>query len=390
MSRLPIFAATVAAFLGGTQFVAATEFWVDNVKGDDAAAGTREKPFRTMARAAAAMSAGDEMHLVANAEPYREALKLDGRFAKMSAPDGARKTVIDGHGAAIDGLGRRPMGEWRSEGRGIWSSKQNNNAWTMNAQGYWSGHPIVFRYGKPLAWRKSLDELETNTYLLRKVAKPKTPEEKDAHNRLYVKLAEGETPDQLEVPVRGNGMWIDGVSNLVVRNLTARNFYNDGFDTYWRKGIEFENVRGAYNMDQGISAHSSGVTVRRSRFDHNAGCGAVDCCPGNDGHWPRTVYEDCVFESQSFRGGAEFLNGYFTLRRCKFIESPEVAVTMRGSFAFEISDCVFSNSAVKARCAIWLNGLCTGRVDRCEFSGFGRNVSAAKSCRVDTSTPGSF
>ena len=359
------------------------EYWVDNVRGDDASEGSRERPFRTMTRAAGAMKAGDVMNLVANAEPYRESLNLNSRFARMSARDGARKTVIDGHGATIDGRDHRPMDQWRDEGQGVWSSKQENNAWAMDAQGYWSGHPIVFRNGEPLAWRKSIAELEPDTYFLRKLAKVKSSEDRAAHNMLFVKLPPGVTPDALEVPVRKQGIWVDGVDNLVISNITAQYHSSDGFDTYWRHGIEFGNVRGAYNMDQGISAHSSGVTVRRSRFDHNAGCGAVDCCPANDGHWPHTVYEDCVFDSQSFRGGAEFLSGYFTLRRCVFSESPRSAVMMRRAFDFEISDCVFSNAAVKAFAAVWLNGACTGRVERCSFSGCEKDIAAAPSCRFD-------
>ena len=156
--------------------------WVDNVRGNDGAAGDAAHPYRTFARALAVLDGGDELHLVANTEPYCEQLRLTARHSgSADAP-----TRVFGHGATIDGRHAVPLSGWQEEGDGVYSCPLDNNAWSMNEMGHWCGtFPIVWfdgRAGRNAEARASLVE---NGYFL--CLKPKTPD----HKPIIVTLVDG-------------------------------------------------------------------------------------------------------------------------------------------------------------------------------------------------------
>ncbi|HYE99521.1 MAG TPA: DUF1565 domain-containing protein, partial [Planctomycetota bacterium] len=62
-----------------TLLAQARERWVDPVGGDDARDGTRERPWRTLAKAVADLRGGDTLHLVPGPEPFREPLLIKDR-----------------------------------------------------------------------------------------------------------------------------------------------------------------------------------------------------------------------------------------------------------------------------------------------------------------------
>lgn len=343
------------------------DIWVDNVRGDDAAAGTRENPFRTMAAAAAKMRPGMTMNLVSNAVSYSESFNA-GRFKANMAG-----TVVDGHGAVLDGRRVPARSAWSDAGNGVWSIKCPNNAWVMDRQGYWSGHAIVFKDGSPLPWKDSLAALTDDSYFLRKVYNPKLNDKDGVHNTLYVKLPSGQDPETRKVsfPCLNYGINVETVDNITVRNVTCRYFYGDAFDSAWGRSNRFERVRGTRCMDQGISAHGSQVTVTDSLFDGNAGCGVVDCQSGKSR--ARTTYLGCTFADDSFRGGVEVQYGDFQFVNCIFRNNCGGRALKASNFAtIRVKDCVFEAGTNRCPTAICVSDGSTGTVERCSFSGFTR------------------
>ncbi len=76
----------------------------------------------------------------------------------------------------------------------------------------------------------------------------------------YLRLAKGESPAEcgLEVPYRTAGVLIRGESrHLVVKNLTSKHPYNDGFNLSDCVDVRFENIRAEDCGDDGISAHGA-------------------------------------------------------------------------------------------------------------------------------------
>jgi hypothetical protein len=317
--------------------LSSAEYYVDNVKGDDANQGTKEAPFKTLAKSQKALRGGDVLHMVPNPEhPYQEVIDShpNGKWAGTKE----KPTIIDGHGSVISRLMHLKADKWKAEGKGIFSRPLPNNAWVMDRQGYWSGFPIVFFDGKPAEFRKSKDELQDFTYFLYKDY-PKKPGDKrsELHNTLYIKLPEGKTPDDLKVEA------IDSKTNVhvnrsyvIVRNLTSMYTGGDGFATTRSKGIVFDNVRGCYCMDQGMSHHGAEVTVKNSRFDHNAGCGVVDVYPEC-----KTKYINCLFEDDAFRGGVEFHSGEFEMENCVIRNNTGKVISVNKNAKVKLTNCLF-------------------------------------------------
>ncbi len=316
----------------------AAEWHVDNAKGDDTAGdGSQAKPFKSIARGLKSLKGGDTLHLVPNKDfPYQETIDShpDGNWAGTAE----KPTVIDGHGSVLSMLLHQRADKWKSEGGGVFSRPLRNNAWVMDQQGHWSGFPIVFLDGKPAEFRKNREALEPLTYFLYKDYPKKQGEMRnELHNTLYIRLPDGKTPDDVKVES------VDSATNVhvsrsyvTVRNLVSMYSGGDGFATTRAKGIVFENVRGCFNMDQGMSHHGAEVTVINSRFDNNAGCGVVDVYPEC-----RTKYLGCVIEDDVFRGGVEFHSGEFEMEDCVIRNNTGKALSVNKDAKVKLRNCLF-------------------------------------------------
>ena len=274
--------------------------FVDNVRGDDSNPGSREKPFRSIAAGLRRLGGGGVLKLVPNAEPYHEALPLRSRHS------GSREgyTVVDGMGATIDGMVPPEKGGWKDEGDGVWSRRLDNNAWVMDAQGFWSGAFPIVRFGTvDGVCVTSRADLAEGAYFLYK-RRDRGP----GHNTLFVKTAGGRSPD--DVPLSVVSPWMNvsmyGCEFVKVMNVNVRNQSWDCLSSGSCTNCFFENVDGSRAMDQGISAHGSvALTVRNSRFHDNAGGGIVDVNVPNT-RYCQTTYEDCLVVSNCFRCPVEF------------------------------------------------------------------------------------
>lgn len=193
----------------------AEDLYVDNVKGSDTNCGDRQHPFKTIKHAMSKLTGGGQLHLVDNPGcPYLEGVRINAEHSGTAQ----RPTVINGHGALLDGLRVPPAAEWTHEGNDVYSRFLDNNAWPMDKEGYWCGaFPICYLGGRPGINVKAKDALTARgCYFLLRLK----PGEK-LRNTLYVKLGPGETPETAKIGVLSG--WENccfcSATNVVVRNL---------------------------------------------------------------------------------------------------------------------------------------------------------------------------
>ncbi len=313
--------------------LAAAEYYVNNVSGNDANKGSKKAPFKTIAKAMSVLKGSDTLKLIPNRIPYNERINIRGRkFAgSLNKP-----TVIDGQGATIDRLTQRPASQWKNEGGGVFSMYLLNNAWVMDRQGYWSAFPIVFFNGKPASFCRNRKELAPFSYFLFKNSPPKGEKRDPLHNTLYIKLPPGKTPDDIKVATVGMRPTVSIASdNVVVRNLSVKNGAHDGFSTTRAKNIRFENIHASFYMDQGISNHGSETTVINGRFDHCAGGGIVDVYPAC-----RVTYESCLVEKTPFRNAVEFYQGEFRMKNCVIRNNEINAMVVSKKAKLKLENCI--------------------------------------------------
>lgn len=346
------------------------EYYVDNIKGDDVNPGTKYKPFKNPFRGLKAIKSGDTLHFVANSEPYI----LDTNFRIEVAGTKENPTVIDGHGAVVSGLKRRPAKDWKDEGNGVFSVLLKNNAHVMD--NYWrGGFPIVFFDGKPGKNCQNQESLEPLSYFLYKNRRDrKNPK----HNMLYIKLPKGKTPDEVEVKtVTRAGIHVHH-DFVTVRNLVSEYTPFDGFSTgggggkkVCGKEIVLENCEARFCMDQGTSQHGSNFTAKNCWFHHNAGCGIVDvylAC--------KTSYFNCLVEYDTYRGGVELLSGEYLMEGCVIRFNQNKAMTIRRNAKATIRNCLFIGTKDGKSSGLIIGSDATEvTVKNCTFYGFNKAIT---------------
>ena len=313
----------------------AADVYVDNVKGAVDATGSKEAPFKTIAKALKVLKSGDTLHLTPNeGVPYEEVIDTHATNAKWGGT-AEKPTVIDGHGATITGLRHFPAADWKDEGDGVFSRRLHNNAWPMDRQGYWNGHPIVFFDDKPAEFCKTREALTDRTYFLHKDHPDKRTE---LHNTLYIKLPAGKTPDDIKVvTIAVRSILHINRSYVTVKNLTNIYAADDAFSTTKSSGLIFDNIRGAYCMDQGISNHGAETVVKNSRFDHNTVSGIVDVYPE-----AKVKYLNCVVENNN-RGGVEFMHGEYAMENCIIRNNQGTGITVNKNARASLTNCYIEN-----------------------------------------------
>jgi len=305
--------------------------YVNNVRGNnDTGDGSAEKPFSSIMRGVKELRPGILLNVANTGTDYHETIKIS------AAGTVEEPIVIDGNGAVNSGMMRRPLQDWKSETGGVFSIKLPNNAWGM--QNHWEGGFELVRFaGKPGRNVTSREALEPFTYFLYKNQKKLKTD--PLHDTLFIRLPEGKTPDNTEVrTISILSPFCVVASNVTVRNFISEYAGDDGFSSVKPAvNIQFENVEGRYNMDQGMSHHGSGVVVRRSHFHHNAGCGVVDVYPE-----ARTRYEDCLIEYDTWRGGVEFHRGNFEMVNCVIRGNPRWALSVNKGAQVRLQNCLLT------------------------------------------------
>jgi hypothetical protein len=353
----------VLMFLSSGVFGA--EYYVDNVKGNDANPGTVDKPFKDPFQGLKVMKSGDTLHFVANSTPYF----LSKPFRVDITGTEENPTVVDGHGAVVSGLKHRSSKEWKSEGNDIYSFYLQNNAHVMD-KCWQGGFPLVFFDGKAGKNFQSLAELEPLGYFLYKNRKNRKDPK---HDMLYIKLPPGKNPDQIEVKTLSWSNIGTGSDFVTIRNFISEYTTMDGFSTgggngkqVCGNGIVFENCESRFCMDQGISHHGSVVSAKNCWFHHNAGCGIVDVYPVC-----RSSYYNCLIENDTYRGGVEFQRGEHLLENCIIRYNSRAALGISKNARLKVKNCLFIGRKDGSSTGLSI-GSDAGKttIENCTFYGF--------------------
>jgi hypothetical protein len=273
-----------------TVCVQAATYRVDNVRGDDAADGI-QAPLKTIACALPRLKPGDTLLLTNNPEPYRESIPLHTNGTA------AAQIIIDGGGATITGGDTAPKDGW------------------INQDGVYK-HPqpvqVQFLFGPDTRYEqgKSDTELKPLEWFWK-------------GGELFFRPAEGKTPADyhLQMSVRVSGIMTTGAGQIIVRNLTAKHFYNDGFNIHSGSGpMWFENILGLWNGDEGFSAHENcECHVRGGEFSNNYWHGIADV------GLARTYYQNLVCRDNRSKG-IYLIGGMHTVTDSEVSGSPEQIV----------------------------------------------------------------
>lgn len=321
---------------------------VDNVRGIDSNDGSSAAPVKTIQKGIDLAKPGDTVFLKVNPEPYSEP---GINFKKGGAP--GAPIVLDGQGATLSGLVQYGIEEWKPlEGAsGVYGTRYDfplrfkQVSATKDYEK--SAFSIVFFDGKPGSCAQSLEALEPGQYFL-------SLETADSGGTLYIKLPEGRTlsDTQILMPRRAHTALHVGKSHVTVKNLTSAWASQDSFSTTKSSNLIFENVRGCYNMDQGMSHHGSQVMTRNSIFDHNGATGVRDVYDDCD-----STYEDCVF-FENLVAGVDAMGRSHRFIRCLFLDNFGSGLSVSKQVAAEVEDCTFKGAPERAGVRGW----------RCVFS----------------------
>lgn len=225
----------------------AATYKVDGKTGADTNDGINA-PFKSIAPALRLLQPGDTLVLTPMAEPYRESIPLKVHGTPQ-AP-----IVIDGGGATISGADPAPKQGWQEAG-GVFSVAQPTE--------------VKFLYGPGCRYEmsKTPEALQNEQWAWKE-------------GKLYFKPAAGKTPADydLQMSVRISGILTSGAGQIIVRNLTAIHFFNDGFNIHSGSApLWFENIKGLWNGDEGFSCHENvEAFVRNGEFSNNYWHGIAD------------------------------------------------------------------------------------------------------------------
>jgi hypothetical protein len=196
--------------------VFATDYYVDNLRGDDhnngldaIAGATGGGPFKTIGRALRVANSGDQISLAKNPEPYRESLTLEG---PKSSGNTLQRFQIKGNGATLDG-----------------SIAVDPEAWehfSGNVFRFRPDHPtrqILFHESKPL---------EEARDVLVKDLEPMRWRLKDG--QIYFSVEQGRLPSQYPLTICGQqvGITLYRVNGVVISNLTIQGYRLDGVNAH--------------------------------------------------------------------------------------------------------------------------------------------------------------
>lgn len=239
----------------------------DGMAGNDANDGLAA-PFQTIARGLQVLKPGDTLLLTKLAQPYRESIPLNVH-GRPDAP-----IIIDGGGATISGADPAPREGWQ-DNAGVFTIAQPTE--------------VKFLFGPDCRYEMAAapDKLQPEQWVWKE-------------GKLYFRPAAAKTPADydLQMSVRISGILTNGAGQIIVRNLTAMHFYNDGFNIHGGSApLWFENIRGLWNGDEGFSCHENvEAYVRGAEFSHNYWHGIADVGIA------RTHYQNIVCRDNRAKG----------------------------------------------------------------------------------------
>jgi len=256
---LSLAAALAACCLSGA------EIYVDLEKGKDANPGSLDSPLRNFKTAAAKAQPGDTIKLIPSDKPLYLLLNLTNIKGTPEAPitvDGSFNVLTGSRQVLASEISEVSPGLFVLKGTQPWGEAQRIRFFMLFDK-------VINRMGQHSKYKgepfKKVEDLKDNEWTL--------VDNKD----LYFRLPEGKTVDNVsvEIPRLDSGVQVAGASaNLVIKNLIARNFLNDGYNIHGNcKNIVFENVAAIYNGDDSASAHEECEVTVRNLVGINNGTG---------------------------------------------------------------------------------------------------------------------
>ena len=223
----------------------ARNIYVDNLKGSDSNTGSKQFPFKTIKRGVKELQAGETLFLTANSEPYFESLIIKNIQGTIDKP-----VIIDGQKSVLSGARRLNNKSWKHLKDSIYVRKVKKGFRSKRYFMIVNGKPqrmgTYYKLKRPAF--KKVEELKAGEWTFDKTRK-----------ELYIKLAPDEKLNEVYEPVNNphSGVMIIGnSSHIVVRNMTVKNFINDGYNIHGKcKNISFRNVVARDCGDDGVSAH---------------------------------------------------------------------------------------------------------------------------------------
>ncbi len=277
----------------------ATSYRVDGISGSDDNDGVTA-PFRTIGRAVKSLRRSDTLVLTPMPEPYRESLPL--RIGGTAT----EPFIVEGGGATLSGADPAPADGWRVAG----------NIWALD-----QAREVRFLFGPDACYEKGASATDIG------------PEqwfwEADV---LSFRPTEGRSPSDysLEMSVRVSGILTSGAGQIIVRDLTCKHFFNDGFNIHGGSApLWFERIRGVWNGDEGFSAHENcECYVRDGVFSHNQCHGIADI------DYARTHYSGITVEDNVLKG-IFFIGGFHSVIDSTISGRPEnIAISPSGRAGF--------------------------------------------------------
>ncbi len=287
----------------------------------------------TIAHAIKLAQPGDTIHL--ESKVYRNYAVFYGKKGEPGKP-----IVLDGHGAILDGSDPLDPGTWTEVEPGLFANANLLPRLDSAILGrwffLWNGE--VNRMGtaskaKSVPLKKPEDLLPGEWTFVRDSSRD-LPDATQFFGTFYLKLAPGRalTDESIFIPFRSAGIQFGGENaHLVIRNLTARHPYNDGFNIHGHcEDVLFENIAAYGCGDDGISAHGT-AQYRVKGFvsiGNSTGiCDTVDAV---------TDYED-VFIADCVSYDLYFLDrGRYSIKNAVVLSSAQHPFTVTGR---EDGDC---------------------------------------------------
>lgn len=272
MIRLFVFSLIlcVDSFLLALAPLAAADWYVNPPVGNDKNPGSLDAPLKTLQAAINKAVDGDVIHLHPEGAVYRQA----GHFRARTG------ITIEGNGVILDGADPLPSTDWEQVENGLFRRKLRRTAMDRHLL-IFGGH--MERMGRTQSANSPefppVSKLKANQFCFENID--------DKYGWLYVR---GDVSN-LEWSTRVNGIATSGAcQRLVIRNLHARNFLNDGFNVHGHcRDLVFENIEGYDCFDEGFSAHESATcSITGGTFYGNEN-GIADV------NQTETIYLDCQF-----------------------------------------------------------------------------------------------